>query len=117
MLDFFLQDSADIEEDITVLYPLVAALSEGQRTGLDFISLRELLCVALSVNYGEGDKEINAAESASIYEGVDRGIYEKGGVALTSDALRADAVAKIQEDSGNPQQLSRCRGSIGRCAL
>lgn len=99
LLDFFMQSREEIEEDITVLFPLVASLSEGQKAGLEFLSLKEL--VVLSDKESEySDEAINAMQETSIYEGVDRGIYEKGGVALTSDALRANAASVMAEDSG-----------------
>ena len=91
LYDFFTKTYEEIEDDITVLYPLAAALSDGQRAGLDFISLRELVMICdQSKDYD--DEELDKLEETSIYEGVDRGIYQKGGVALTSDALRSDAL-------------------------
>ncbi len=97
LLDFFMQSSEDIEDDITVLYPLVASLSNGQRAGLGFVSLSELIAVA-ATNPEEYSKiDTDNVSEASIYSDVDRGIYEKGGVALTSDALRADALKLADE--------------------
>ena len=98
LLDFFMQDSEDIEEDITVLYPLVASLSNGQRAGLDFISLNELVTSAAIEGDTYENYDISNIEPTSIYTGVDRAIYEKGGVALTSDALRADALARQSDN-------------------
>lgn len=46
LLDFFTRSSSDVKADITSLYPLIAALSEGQRAGIEFISLRELVMLA-----------------------------------------------------------------------
>ena len=91
LYDFFTKTSDEIAEDITVLYPMVAALSEGQRAGLEFIALRELVLITdQSKDYD--DTDLDKLENCSIYEGVDRAIYEKGGVALTSDSLRKNAV-------------------------
>ena len=100
LLDFFMQDSADIEDDITVLYPLVASLSEGQRAGLEFVSLSELLSIAATDGDEYENYDISKVAPTSVYTNVDRAIYEKGGVALTSDALRADALARANEDDG-----------------
>ena len=98
LLEFFSQQKADVENDITVLYPVVAALSDGQKAGMEFISLKELVSMAL----GDPDKlntdEINKMDSVSVYDGVDRGIYEKGGVGLTSDAARKNAAERPVED-------------------
>ena len=98
MYDFFCLSYEEIAADITVLYPMVASLSQGQRAGLEYISLREL--VMMGDNQVEYDHYfLDDLNYASIYEGVDRGIYEKGGVALTSDAQRYDALKK--EDNKN----------------
>ena len=99
LLDFFMQSSEDVEEDITVLYPMVASLTAGQRSGLDFVSLRELCVMAITDEdgYSESDSDIDDIPEASIYDGVDREIYEKGGVAVTSDALRQDAQSNMDD--------------------
>ena len=101
LLDFFMQSREEIEDDITVLYPLVASLSAGQRAGLGFVSLSELVAVAATdpEEYSKIDTDI--VSEASIYTDVDRAIYEKGGVALTSDALRADALKIADEGRGS----------------
>ena len=96
MLDFFLQSKEDFEDDTTMIYPLVASLSEGQRAGLDFVSIRELIVTVVTDTKQLLSQKPDELKKASIYEGVDRRIYEKGGVALTSDALRKDAMAKMQ---------------------
>ena len=101
LLDFFLQSSNEIEEDITVLYPLVASLSDGQRAGLEFVSLADLVQIAETNPEKEyKDTELDKLEPISIYEGVDRTIYQQGGVALTSDSLRSKAAQKILEQNG-----------------
>ena len=100
LLDFFMQDADVFNDDITLLYPLVAALTDGQKAGLDFISLRELCVIAVTDAQGYKESETEIMPETSIYEGVDRGIYEPGGVALTSDALRKDAMSKITQDKG-----------------
>ena len=99
MLDFFTQDYDEVEDDITMLYPLVASLTNGQRAGLEFVSLRELMLIAITTVEGYGSVNLDEIEEVSIYDGVDRGIYEKGGVALTSDAIRTKALNKVQEEN------------------
>ena len=91
MLDFFEQESSVVEDDITLLYPMAASLSDGQMAGVDFLSLREFMMVAIDNERGYSDHGFDSFKPASIYEGVDRGIYQKGGVAITSDALRKEA--------------------------
>ena len=98
LLDFFTQSEEDIEDDITLLYPIIASLSAGQRAGLEFFSLKEMLMIGVTDTDGYKETELDKMASVSIYDGVDRGIYEKGGVALTSDALRADALANMGEE-------------------
>ena len=103
LLDFFMRDYSEVNANMESLYPLVASLSEGQRAGLDFVSLKELMTIALTDAEGyAGNDALSSAELLSIYDGVDRGIYQKGGVALTSDAMRkqnAAAEAGSTEDS------------------
>ncbi len=99
MLDFFSMTKEEVEEDITVLYPIVASLSKGQRAGLEFLSLLDLFNVALTTAEGYKEIDLSKVEKASIYADVDRGIYKKGGVGLTSDALRADALKRMSEQS------------------
>ena len=94
LLDFFMQSKSEIEDDITVLYPLVASLSAGQQAGLDFLSLREMVMVARSNENGYDDEAVKTLKDASIYEGIDRAVYEKGGVGLTSDARRNNVSAQ-----------------------
>ena len=43
LYDFFMKSSSEFEGDLSELYPLIASLSEGQRAGLEFISLSELV--------------------------------------------------------------------------
>ena len=100
LLDFFSQSSKKISEDITVLYPLVASLTEGQTAGLDFVSLKELIAMAMTTENGFSDKELESIEKISVYDGVNRDLYKKGGVALTSDSLRSKK-QELEEDN-NP---------------
>ena len=92
LLDFFTRDPDEMAGEIEDLYPLVASLSDGQRAGLKFVTLRELAMIALSDESGYSDEILDEIEDISIYEGVDRGIYQKGGVALTSDAIKSNAI-------------------------
>ena len=95
MLDFFTQETADIEKDTSVLYPLVACLTEGQRAGLEFVTLQDLVMLGATDTEGYKNAKFDDLAVASIYLGVDRAIYQKGGVALTSDALRG----KVAEEN------------------
>ena len=98
LYDFFTREYEDIANDYTALYPMIAALTDGQKAGLEFISLRELILIGGTS--AEGYQSIGAElfEGGSIYDGVDREIYEPGGVALTSDAIRTE-MSLLQDDS------------------
>ena len=85
------------KSDYSKLYPLVAALNEGQT------ALVELICYYDVIRYSMAsfpeeylEKEVAALEKKyeddpfNVYEGVDRTVY-KGTFALTSAAYRADA--------------------------
>ena len=99
MLDFFTQDYDDVESEIEMLYPIIASLTAGQRAGLEFVTLQDLVMFSATDRQGYKSKEADELEMTSIYLGVDRAIYEKGGVALTSDALRSKVV-----DMETPEQ-------------
>ena len=101
MYDFFTMSEEEIADDITILYPLVASLTEGQHAGLEFVSLKELVIISEREN-DYGDADLDKLKDASIYEGVDRGIYQKGGVALTSDTLRQQAALDEQISDEGP---------------
>ena len=98
LLDFFTMETGALEDNITLLYPLVASLSDGQLAGLEFISMKEMMAITMTDETGYSDAELDKITELSIYNGVDRGIYQKGGVALTSDALRADAANRNNEE-------------------
>ena len=98
LLDFFSKPKSEIEQNITVLYPLVASLSDGQIAGIEFVSMRELFVIALTDEEGYANQSLDDMQQNSIYDGVDREIYRKGGVALTSDALRKDAISRQSDD-------------------
>ena len=105
LLDFFNHDKSDFAGDgIRSLYPIAAALSDGQIAGLDFLSIKDLFVMALTNK--ESYQKINISEmmTASVFQDVDRQIYEPGGVALTNAALRAGAKMK---DNDSDFMLSR----------
>ena len=101
LLDFFLQDTSSDDFDITCVYPIVASLTSGQRSGIDFVSLKELCVMAITDEDGYSSIDAGAIPETSIYDGVDREIYDKGGVGITSDAIRTDALNKMQSGKGS----------------
>ena len=99
LLDFFERDMSELSADtIRSLYPLAASLSYGQIAGLDFLSFVDLFNMALVNEEGYKDAEIQDMLTASVYQDVDREIYEPGGVALTNAALR-EGVKALDDDS------------------
>ena len=91
--DFFMQSfDSESEESRQELYPLVAALSDGQRSALEFVSLSQLLTQAIITDEeaAKGTETVQnyAANNnpVSVYSGVDRTIYDASNTALTSSA-------------------------------
>ena len=96
LLEFFEKDVSEFnsEKKIRALYPIVDALSDGQLAGLDFLSIKDMIMMAVTDENGFEKVDVSNMEPASIYQDVNREIYEKGGVALTNKALRAKASAQ-----------------------
>ena len=93
LAEFFAQDASVFNGDgIRNLYPIVASLSAGQLAGLDFLSIQDLVTIGTADATKYEDSDLSDIDPASIYEGVNREIFEKGKVALTTKALRAEAM-------------------------
>ena len=98
LLDFFLEEREP--EDTETFIPMAAALSDGQRYGLPFISFEQLLKFAFTSEeswkeYVEENKaDFGGLEDVSVYQNIDRDLYkEDGSVALTGAAQRANNTA------------------------
>ena len=104
MFEFFARDYDEVstDEGIRTLYPIAASLSAGQTAGIEFLSITEMFSIALADEntYKNVENELEKMDTASVYEGINREIYEKGGVALTSDTLRAKA---LESDTGEKE--------------
>jgi len=96
LLEFFERPQSDFtgEDGIRELYPIVEALTGGQLAGLDFLSVKDMIVMAITDEKGFQSVNVDTIKPASIYQDVNREIYEKGNVALTNDALRAKANAQ-----------------------
>ncbi len=90
MLDFFSREYEEIENDLTVLFPVVAALSAGQRASLDFVSLSELVRMTLLKNGDYTEFNFDDMEVTSVYLGVDRTVFGLNSLAATPNALKYD---------------------------
>ena len=91
--EFFMEEfDPESEADREKLYPMAAALSDGQRIATAFVSVYELITQAIitdeealkSANSFKGYLEEN--DSISVFAGVDRSIYDSSNTALTSAA-------------------------------
>ena len=101
LLDFFKRDDIDGEE----LYPLAAALSDGQKAGLSFVSLPELLRYSLlddeawKKELENSNTTLKEMSGMSVYDGVDRNVFkEDGSVAMTNEAMRSENVKSLEEN-------------------
>ena len=125
LLDFFQKDVSEFnsEKKIRALYPIVDALSGGQIAGLDFLSIKDMIIMAFTDEKGFNSVDLDKVKPASIFEGVNREIYEKGGVALTDEALRADASASASSTNSGFKLstlsivLWSCTAATGAVAL
>ena len=88
-------------EDRIVLYPIIDAMSKGQRALLSYVDLGELFISGGLTEDGwkQSAEEIKKLQQAtipvSIYHGIDRSVFQPAGVALTSQAR------KIQSSTGS----------------
>ena len=99
MLEFFERDKSEFDdsENIRELYPIVDSLTGGQLAGLDFLSIKDMIMMAVTDENGFNEVNVEDVQTASVYQDVNREIYERGGVALTDAALRAKATSQEVE--------------------
>ena len=93
LLDFFKRPASEVKKE--ELYPLIDAMSEGQRSQIGMNGLKYTLeCAFSDIDEDSEDSEesietveavAESFETTSIYDGVDRSIFEDG-VAFTSAA-------------------------------
>ncbi len=125
LADFFNPAEDDAFSSDTDNYlPLAAALSDGQRVGLDYLSLEMMLIIGLGTEKGldqivsEIKKIFKDNEQMDIYTGVNREAF-RGGVALTSETLmdqnagRGQAYDKIWDNTGIVAITSYCSAFVG----
>ena len=67
LLDFFDRPSDEVETE--ELYPMIASLTPGQKAGLDFVSLKELLSITITKNAAYENAEYAFLDTISIYDG------------------------------------------------
>ena len=91
--DFFMESfDPDDADSRSLLYPMAAALSDGQRSAVEFIALSELITQGIitdaeALETANGFKEfLDNNDSISVFNGVDRSIFDSSSTALTSSA-------------------------------
>ena len=101
LLDFFMEDVD--EDDVERYYPMAAAFSEGQRGGMNFVSLREQLRYAF-LDYDSWKKDVEkkvdfSGMASSIYTGINREMFKTdGSIAYTGAATRANNTSPEGDD-------------------
>ena len=107
LLDYFKRPSSDVE--LSELYVLVDSLSEAQRSELEYVGIYDILTSAFSdveadenadgalleqaeENTNDYTELAQSFEPVSIFENVDRSIFEDG-VAFTSSAVNHEALS------------------------
>ena len=134
LYDFFRpeDENADYSEEYEYFAPLAAALSNGQRAALEFLTLSTLLRLGMdsdsvvesefpSVDAMFKDENDKKLGSISIYSGINRAIFRKG-VALTSDALMQkslgkDPYDKIWDEGGMADIIAYTTFGVGTISL
>ena len=116
MGDFFNPAEGEAYMDQDHYLPMAAALSDGQRAGLDFISLQTLLLIGLGseegLDYIKPDlKEVmgDDLKEIDVYTGVNRSAF-RSGVAITSEAL-------MEQNAGKGQAYDQLWGNDGIVAI
>ena len=91
--DFFMEEfDPDDADSRTLLYPMAAALSDGQRSAIEFVSLNELISQGIvtdteaAATTEQMKDYMENGECVSVFAGVDRSIYDSSSTALTSSA-------------------------------
>ena len=95
LLQFFSLDKKVFEKDITRLYPMAAALTEGQSRMVEYTSLSDFVQTALTrietrKNKSTDNEKIDPEKTlmdCPLYAGVDRAMFKEG-AAMTSRATR-----------------------------
>ena len=91
--DFIMQEfDSSNPESREELYPMAAALSDGQRAAISFIPLSQLIAQGILTdeealaNAEEFKAYVDETDPVSVFAGVDRSIYDASSTALTSSA-------------------------------
>ena len=129
--DFFMQDPDEI--DLDEFYPILSAMSPGQRTISAFIGFEPLIYLSQASEESAAEYlndcraqlvAYNIDEGLSVYYGVDRSLFNEGGVALTNASLRESAstgdnswLSDENIDRTLSMALKLVGGAIGVCGF
>ena len=103
LLDFFMEEVD--EDDIERYYSMAAAFTEGQRGGMDFVSLKDMIRYAfLDHDSWKADIEKKAKFpddfKSSIYTGINREMFKTdGSIAKTGAAAREENISSSETTS------------------
>ena len=101
LLEFFKEEPEDDE----CYYTMAAALSEGQRGGMEFVTLKSLIRYAFLEPEElkkeiESDSELSKTENESVYKGINRELFNRdGSIAYTAEATRTNNLASQGGDT------------------
>lgn len=116
LFDFFNpEDGSDYTGETEYFLPMAAALSEGQRVGIEYMSLRNMLLIGLGTEEGmdqilpDLNEIMDGQDEMDIFTGINRGIF-RGGVALTSEAL-------MEQNAGKGQAFDKIWDNTGIVAI
>ena len=129
MGDFFNPAEGEYYLEPECFLPMAAALSDGQRAGLDFLSLQTLLIIGLGseegLDYIKPDlKKVlgDDKQEMDVYTGINRSAFRKG-VAITNEALmeqnagKGQAFDQLWDNTGIMAITSYAAGAIGAITL
>lgn len=91
------ENTFDNADDRIALYPIIEAMSEGQRALLPYVDIGEMIVNGNIDDEGwknalnENEKTSDSGIAASIYFGVDRSDFQPAKIALTSEARKLES--------------------------
>ena len=121
--DYFTVSTATFEKNIKNLYPLAYALSEGQRSMMELTDMSTLIQAALIRSTAGEDrsklddsvetaqKTISEVEVVSVYDGVDRSMYDD------EAAMTSQATANMSVDSKSQEEIENSKAWLYGCVV
>ncbi|MBR6873275.1 MAG: hypothetical protein IKN17_07200 [Ruminococcus sp.] len=99
LYDIIADEKTDFNEadERIALYPVIEAMSEGQRALLSYVDIGEMIVNSKLDAEGwknaraESEETLKSEDAVSVYTGVDRTNFQPAGVALTSEARKLES--------------------------